>query len=97
MAQPPIPDDDYDPCAFYVELRDARKRVLLGETVRSTRFRNGEEEREVEFTSANLAALDQALSTAKAECELSLNPTGRPRRSAIGIGFRGPILNGKIY
>ncbi len=93
MAQPPIPDDDYDPCATYKKLRTAREQVLLGETVRSVRFRNGEEEHETDFGPVNIAALEKALAETKAECEMSLNPTGRPRRSAIGIGFRGPMFN----
>lgn len=92
MAEPPIPNDTYDPCATYVELREAHKQVLLGGVVRSVRFRNGEEEHQTDFGPVNVTALEKALAQAKAECEFSLNPNARPRRSAIGIGFRGPII-----
>ena len=49
MADTPIPGDTYDPCASFLELREAHKQALLGNVVRSVRFRNGEEEHQTDF------------------------------------------------
>ena len=85
-----IPGDEaYDPCAAYIRLRDAYHNVLTGETVRRVRIRNGEEERETDFAPGNIGALKEAMNQAQREC--IAKTTGRPARSAIGIGYRGPI------
>lgn len=81
-------DEDYDPCTTYIELRQAYLAVLKGETVQRVRFKNGEEERETDFSSANVNDLRAAMAQAKAEC--MEKTTGRPGRSAIGIGFARP-------
>lgn len=80
------PDPDYDPCAAFIRLRAAYQSVLLGETVRSTRFRNGEEEREVDFSPSNIGELRKAMIQARDECQAK--STGATGRRAIGIGRR---------
>lgn len=82
----------YNPCAAFVELQNAHKQVLLGQSVKRVRFRNGDDERETDFAPADLAALERAMNQAKRECaELT---TGRPQRHAIGIGPSGPRIRG---
>lgn len=86
---PTIPGDTYDPCAAYIELRTAYMAVVKGETVRRVRNRNGDDERETDFSPANIQELKAAMNQAQREC--MEKTTGRPSRSAIGIGYRGPI------
>lgn len=83
----------YDPCANYRRLRDALERVAAGETVRGTRYRNGEEERQTDFHPGNATLLKELMLQAKAECEAA--QTGRTRRSAIRFSsFRRPPYGG---
>lgn len=84
-----IPGDTYDPCATFMRLRDAYHNVLTGETVRRVRHQNGDEERETDFAPGNIAELKAAMEQARREC--MAKTSGRPARSAIGIGYRGPI------
>lgn len=95
MADLPIPGDTTDPCADYLRLKKVYERVATGETVKRVRFHNGEEQRETEFSQANIGVLEKLMNDAKDACQLSLGNT-RPRRSAIGIGRMGPQVR-RIY
>lgn len=87
--------EPYNPCAAFVELQNAHRKLLVGESVKRVRFRNGEDERETDFTPANIEALERAMNQAKRECaELT---SGRPQRHAIGIGPVGGPRGGRIY
>lgn len=87
MTASGIPGDDYDPCAAYIELRNARTAILMGKGIKRVRFHNGEEQRETEFSTANIADLERAMQVAKDEC-MALNGAA-PRRRAIGFGRPG--------
>lgn len=71
-----------DPCAEAQALRDARRDIVLGESVVETRF--GEDQ--VKFTKADLPALNALIADAERRCAES---QGRPRRRyAKRIRFR---------
>lgn len=90
----PIPNDPYDPCLDYADLMKARKEILTGGGVKRSRLRNGDDEREVEFNTTNLKDLDAAIARARRDCLAATDETGRPARSAIGIGIPGPRTAG---
>lgn len=87
-------DDDFDPCAEYIELRQAYLDILKNKSVKKVRFRNGEDERETEFNSANIQLLKEAMNNMQALC--LAKDGGRPRRFAIGIGNNSKFPRG-IY
>lgn len=87
--------DTYDPCATFIELRTAYLAVVKGEGVRRVKFRNGDDERETEFSQANVTALKEAMDSAQREC--MLQTSGRPTRSAIGIGNQCQVGGRRIY
>lgn len=94
MMPPTIPGDEaYDPCDAYMKMRAALQSIVSGEGVRRVRFRNGDEERETEFSQANVGELRKAMLQAQRECMEKTN--GRPARHAIGIGQQQPIR--RIY
>ena len=72
----------YDWCAAYSRLLEAYHKVMAGGAVRSVRHRNGEDERQTDFSPANVAELRRALVEARNECQRANG--GRPKRSAIG-------------
>lgn len=85
-----IPNDPYDPCEEYAELIAARKEILSGGgAVKRTRFRNGEDERETEFSTVNIKDLEAAIARARRDC-MATQEGARPSRHAIGIGHMGP-------
>ena len=75
----------FDWCAAHARLVEAYHAVLAGKTVRSVRYRNGEEERETSFSPSNVAELRAAIREARDNCAKA---NGRPTRFAIQGGPR---------
>ena len=88
------PIDLDDPCARYHALRTAYHDLLTGGSVVRTRFRNGEDERETQWSQTNISALRSELVIARNEC--SQATTGRSGRFAIQ-GGPSRFLRGSKY
>lgn len=79
---PVNPGDVQDPCAVLAELQAARLGLLTGRAETRVRIENFE----VQYSTANLDALDRAIATYESLCR---RQTGRaPRRFAIGSTMR---------
>ena len=86
MSNTTPPEAPYDPCVAVGEMRKALQRIAMGESVKGVRYRNGEEERQTDFTPANVGELRNLLREAEDACHLAT--FGRPRRTAIRFSGR---------
>jgi len=75
-----------DPCAAATELRRALNERLVGGADVRVRIRSGEHEEEVQSAVVSIADLKAALASAEQACAAKRGE--RPRRFAIGAGFR---------
>ena len=76
-----------DACAILTSLRDAKVRLLTGESVVEVRHRAGPAgvEQVVRYTAINADALDRAIAEYAAKCARA---NGRPSRFGISTGGR---------
>lgn len=74
----------FDPCAEYTRLQQVLTDIVTGDSVRRVRYKNGDEERETEFSQANIGELRRVMADLKMQCQEKT--TGRPARSAISFG-----------
>lgn len=79
-----------DPCARAKALRDAYYERLSGGDAQRVRFRDGDNEQEVQSSSmlGNMTALRKELWAAEDACRASLGLPPIPRRHAIRAGSR---------
>lgn len=70
-------------CLEAAELRKVYLQVIKGQSVKRVRYKNGEDERETDFSPANVQELKAVLRDAEERCRLG---SGRARRSAISVG-----------
>lgn len=89
------PIDFTDPCAVYRALRKAKAELLLGTREVRIRFRNGDDEQEVQFAQPKAEDLDHAIAEYPGLCEAEGGDVGtQVRRFAIRFGG-GPRRNGR--
>lgn len=74
-----------DPCARAAALRSAYFALISGGHEQRVRFRNGDDESEVQFTAPKIEVLRDELRWAEAECTAK-NTGGRPGRFCITAG-----------
>ena len=84
----PLNPAPFDWCAEAARLQTVLTKVASGEGLQRTRYRNGEDEREVEFGRANIGELRKILMEARSKCQMAQG--GPPARHAISIGRVSP-------
>lgn len=87
MSEKPVDFDD--PCSVLAALRKAKAEILLGMKEVRIRFRNGDDEQEVQFQQATVGELDAAIVEYTGLCAAAGGDPGpQVRRFAIRFGAR---------